>query len=58
MNFTENQARSKDEIKTNLLVFFKTKDVAHLVAQKLKDIKKVPGETIREYDKILKDLLS
>ena len=57
MNFTENQARSKDEIKTNFLAFFKKKDVAHLAAQKLKDIKKVPGETICEYDKRFKYLL-
>ena len=58
MNFIENQARSKDEIKTNFLAFFKTKDVAHLAAQKLKDIKQVPRETVREYDKIFKDQLS
>ena len=58
MNFTENQARSKDEIKTSFLVFFKTKDVAHLGAQKLKDVKQVPRETVLEYDKRFKDLLS
>ena len=58
MNFIENQARTKDEIKRNFLAFFKTEDVAHLAAQKLKDIKKIPRETVREYDKIFKDLLS
>ena len=58
MNFIENQDRTKDEIKTNFLSFFKTKDVTHLDAQKLKDIKQVPRETVREYDKRFKDLLS
>ena len=58
MNSIENQARSKDEIKTNFLAFFKTKDVAHLATKKLKDIKKVHGETVREYDKRFKELLS
>ena len=46
MNFTENQARSKDKIKKNFLAFFKIEYVAHLATQKLKDIKQVPGETI------------
>ena len=58
MNFTENQERTKDEIKTNFLAFFKTEYVAHLAAQKLKDIKQILGEIIREYDKRFKDLLS
>ena len=58
MNFTENQARTKDKIKTNILAFFKTEDVAHLASQKLKDIKQVPREIVREYDKRFKDLLS
>ena len=58
MNFTENQARSKDEIKTNILDFFKAKDVAHIASQKLKDIKQILGETVREYDKRFKYLLS
>ena len=43
MNFTESQNRSKVEIIANLLAFFKTEDVAHLTAQKLKDIKQLPG---------------
>ena len=58
MNFTESQNRSKVEIKANFLAFFKMEDVAHLVAQKLKDIKQRLGESIREYDKRFKDLLS
>ena len=58
MNFTENQARTKDEIKTNFLSFFKTKDVSHLANQKLKDIKQIPREIVWEYDKRFKDLLS
>ena len=58
MNFTESQNKSKVEIKANFLAFFKTEDVAHLAAQKLKDIKKMPGESVREYDKRFKDLLS
>ena len=58
MNFTESQNRSKDEIKANFLAFFKTEDVAHLAAQKLKDIEQRLGESVREYDKRFKDLLS
>ena len=58
MNFTESQNRSKGEIKANFLAFFKTKDVAHLAAQRLKDIKQRLGELVREYDKRFKDLLS
>ena len=33
MNFTENQAKAKDEIKKNFLAFFKTEDVTHLASQ-------------------------
>ena len=58
MNFTESQNRSKDEIKASYLAFFKMEDVAHLATQKLKDIKQRPGESVREYDKRFKDLLS
>ena len=66
----ENQARSKDDIKANFLAFFKMEDIAHLVVHKLKDIKKipsesvweyvkqVPGKSVWEYDKRFKDLLS
>ena len=58
MNFIENQARKKDEIKQNFLDFFKIEDIAHLVTQKLKDIKQIPREIIHEYDKRFKGLLS
>ena len=58
MNFTESQNRSKVEIKESFLAFSKIEDVAHLAAQKLKDIKQRPGESVREYDKRFKDLLS
>ena len=58
MNFTESQNISKAEIKASFLEFFKTEDVAHLATQKLKDIKQMPGELVREYDKRFKDLLS
>ena len=58
MNFTENQTRSKADIKANFLAFFKTKDITHLAAQNPKDIKQVPGKYVQEYDKIFKDLLS
>jgi hypothetical protein len=58
MNYTENQNWSKSDIKNNFLSFFKVQDVAHLAAHKLKEIKQRPGESVREYDKIFKDLLS
>jgi hypothetical protein len=58
MNFTESQNRSKAEIKANILAFFKTEDVAHLVAWKPKGIKQLPGESVRGYDKRFRDLLS
>ena len=58
MNFTESQNISKAEIKASFLAFFKTEDVAHLVAQKLKDFKQRLGESVREYEKRFKDLLS
>ena len=58
MNFMESQNRSKAEIKANFLVFLKMEDVTHLAAQKQKDIKQRPGESVKEYDKRFKDLLS
>ena len=58
MNFTESQNRSKAEIKASFLTFFKMEDVTHLAAQKLKDNKQRPGESVRKYDKRFKDLLS
>lgn len=32
MNFIENQAKSKDDIKSNFIAFFKTKEVTHLAS--------------------------
>lgn len=58
MNFMDYQTISKFDIKENFLTFFKTKDVALLVVQELKEIKKVSGESVRDYDKRFKDLLS
>ena len=58
MNFIENKARTKDEIKANFLAFLKTEDVAHLATQKLKDIKQVSSEIVWEYVKRFKYLLS
>ena len=58
MNFTESQNRSKAKIKASFLALFKMKDIAHLAAQKPKDIKQRLGELVREYDKRFKDLLS
>ena len=57
-NFIESQNRSKAETKASFLTFLKMEDVAHLAAQKLKDIKQRPGKSVREYDKRFKDLLS
>jgi hypothetical protein len=58
MNYTNNQQCLKLEIKQNFLKFFKMQDISDLAAQKLKEIKKKPGETIWVYDKRLKYLLS
>ena len=58
MNFTENQERTKDEIKTNFLALSKIEDVTHLATQKLKDIKQIPREIVWEYNKRFKDLPS
>jgi hypothetical protein len=58
MNFMDNQTCTKNEIKLNFLSFFKTQDISHLATQKLKEIKQNPGETIHEYDKRFKYLLS
>jgi hypothetical protein len=46
MNYTDNQQCSKSDIKKNFLTFFKTQDISHLVAQKLKEIKQNLGETV------------
>jgi hypothetical protein len=58
MNFTKNHNRTKDEIKSGFLSFFKTQDVKHLVAHKLKEIKKILNDFVRDYNKRFKDLLS
>jgi hypothetical protein len=57
MNFTKKHKRSKSEIQQNFLAFF-TWDVKNLSSQKLKEIKQTPCESICEYDKRFKDLLS
>ena len=48
---------SKAEIKVQFLYFFKTRDAKHLAAKNLKTSQK-PAESVREYDKQWKDLLS
>ena len=59
MTFSETQPRAtKAEIKVQFLSFFKTPDAKHLVAKKLKTTSQKPGETIHDYDKRWKDLLS
>src|SRR5713226_8953312 len=59
MKFTERQPRAtKSEIKAQFLSFFKTPDAKHLAAKKLKTTQQKPGETVRDYDKRWKDLLS
>ena len=59
MTFFERQPRAtKAEIKAQFLSFFKTPDVKHLAAKKLKTTSQKPGETVRDYDKIWKDLRS
>lgn len=39
MNFTEYHIKSKDKIKTSFFTLFKVRDVKHVAAQKLKEIK-------------------
>ena len=59
MTFSEWQPRAtKSEIKAQFLSFFKTPDAKHLAAKKLKMTSQKPGETVRDYDKRWKDLLS
>ena len=59
MTFSEWQPRvMKDEIKAQFLSFFKTLDAKHLAAKKLKTMQQKLGETVRDYDKHWKDLLS
>ena len=49
---------TKAEIKQQFLSFFKTLDAKHLAAEKLKTIVQKPTQTVRDYDKWWKDLLS
>ena len=59
MTFTKRTPHaSKAEIKSQFLSFFKTLDVKHLAAKKLKTTSQKPAESVREYDKRWKDLLS
>jgi hypothetical protein len=47
----------KVKIQIFFLSFFKTRYVKHLVYHKPKEIKQMWGESVREYNKIFKDLL-
>ena len=59
MTFFERTPRAtKPEIKVQFLSFFKTPDAKHLVAKQLKTTSQKPGESVRDYDKRWKDLLS
>ena len=48
----------KAKIKAQFLSFFKTPDAKHLAAKKLKTTQQKPGETVRDYEKHWKDVLS
>ena len=59
MTFSERQPQAtKAEIKVQFLSFFKTPDAKHLAAKKLKTTSQKPGDTVHDYDKCWKDLLS
>ena len=59
MTYTERTLdASKAEFKQQFLSFFKTLDAKHLEAKKLKSTVHKPTETIWDYDKIWKYLLS
>ena len=59
MTFSEIQPRAtKAKIKAQFLSFFKTPDAKHLAVKKLKTTSQNPGETVRDYDKHWKDLIS
>ena len=59
MTFSERKPRvTKAEIKVQFLSFFKTIDVKHLAMKKLKTTSQKPGETVHDYDKRWKYLLS
>ena len=48
----------KDKIKQQLMSFFKTPNAKHLAAKNLNTVAQKLTETVREYDKIFKYLLS
>ena len=59
MTFSERQPRAtKAKIKAQFLSFFKTPDEKHIIAKKLKTTSQTPGETVCDYDKRWKYLLS
>ena len=59
MTYTEKTPNvTKAEIKQQFLSFFKTLDAKHQAAKKLKMTVQKPTETIQDYDKRWKDLLS
>ena len=59
MNYIERTPQeSKVDIKALFLSFFKTPDAKHLVAKKMKTTSQKPTESIWEYDKRWKHLLS
>ena len=59
MTFTERTPQaSKAEIKAQFLSFFKTPDPKHLGTKKLKTTSQKPSESVQEYEKCWKDLLS
>ena len=59
MTFSKrNPQATKAEVKAQFLLFFKTPDAKHLAAKKLKTTSQKLGETVRDYDKRWKDLLS
>ena len=59
MTFTERTPNvSKVEIKVQFLSFLKNLDAKHLAAEKLKTTSQKPGESVSDYEKRWKDLLS
>ena len=59
MTFSERTpGATKVEVKAQFLSFFKTPDAKHLAAKKLKTTSQKSVETIHDYDKHWKDLLS
>ena len=59
MTFYERTPQAtKAEVKAQFLSLFKTLDAKHLEANKLKTTSQKPGETVRDYEKCWKDLLS